>query len=78
MSWDFPLNNGLRDRIDKLGLHPITAIVSLLKKEKQKLLDMGVVLCKGLNTDILKSLGIDESRIPDIMKESTNLCRKNK
>ena len=78
MSWDFPLNYGLRDRIDKLGLHPITAIVSLLKKEKQKLLDMGVVLCKGLNTDILKSLGIDESRIPDIMKESANLCRKNK
>lgn len=78
MSWDFPLNNGLRDRIDKLGLHPITAIVSLLKKEKQKLLDMGVVLCRSLNADILKSLGIDESRIPDIMKESTNLCRKIK
>lgn len=52
--------------------------MSLLKKEKQKLLDMGVVLCRSLNADILKSLGIDESRIPDIMKESTNLCRKNK
>ena len=78
MSWDFPVNNGLRDRIDKFGLHPVTAIVSLLQKEKRKLLDMGVVLCKSLNADILRNLGIDESRIPDIINESANLCRRNK
>lgn len=78
MSWDFPLNNSLKDRIDNLGLHPVTAIVSLLQKEKRKLLDTGVVLCKSLNADILRSLGVDEIRIPNIIKESANLCRQNK
>lgn len=78
MSWDYPLYNGLKDRIDRLGLHPVTAIVSLSHKEKKKLMDLGVVLCKSLNEDILRSIGIDESRIPDIIKESANLCRRNK
>ncbi|WP_413512843.1 hypothetical protein [Myroides odoratus] len=78
MSWDFPLNDGLKDRIDKLGLHPVTAIVSLLQKEKHKLLEIGVVLCKSLNADVLRNLGIDERRIPDVIKESANLCRRNK
>lgn len=78
MSWDFPLNNSLKDRIDNLGLHPVTAIVSLSQKEKQKLLNLGVVLCKSLNADILRDLGIDENRIPNVIKESANLCRQNK
>lgn len=78
LSWDFPHNNSLKDRIDKFGLHPVTAIVSLLQKEKRKLLDIGVVLCKSLNADILRGLGIDEIRILGIIKESANLCRRNK
>lgn len=78
MSWDFPLNDGLKDRIDKLGLHPVTSIVSLSQKEKRELLAMNIVLCQSLNADILRSLGITESRIFDIIKESANLCRRNK
>jgi hypothetical protein len=78
MSWDFPLNDGLKDRIDKLGLHPVTSIVSLSQKEKRELLAMNIVLCQSLNADILRSLGITESRILDIVKESANLCRRNK
>ena len=53
MSWDFPLNDGLKDRIDKLGLHPVTSIVSLSQKEKGELLAMNIVLCQSLNANIV-------------------------
>ena len=78
MSWDFPLNSSLKDRIDKLGLHPVTSIVSLSQREKRKLLAMNIVLCQSLNAEILGNLGISESRIPDIIRESASLCRRNK
>ncbi|TCK80920.1 ATP cone domain-containing protein [Albibacterium bauzanense] len=78
MSWDFPLNSSLKDRIDKLGLHPVTSIVSLSQREKRKLLAMNIVLCQSLNAEILGDLGISESRIPNIIWESASLCRRNK
>lgn len=78
MSWDFPLNSSLKDRVDKLGLHPVTSIVSLSQREKRKLLAMNIVLCQSLNAEILGDLGISESRIPNIIWESASLCRRNK
>ncbi|MDX1285859.1 MAG: restriction endonuclease, partial [Draconibacterium sp.] len=44
-SWDYPRGNGLKDRIDKSGLHPLTALTTLTKAEKTKLLDQGIILC---------------------------------
>src|SRR5690606_11138136 len=35
------------------------------------------VLCQSLNAQILGSLGITDSRIPDIIRESENLCRRS-
>lgn len=78
MSWDFPLNSSLKDRVDKLGLHPVTSIVSLSQREKRRLLAMNIVLCQSLNAEILGNLGISESRIHDIIRESASLCRRNK
>lgn len=48
ISWDYPLNGGLRDQIDSLGLYPITCLTSLTKIEKQRLLDNGIVLCSDI------------------------------
>lgn len=39
VAWNYPVGNGLRDMIDKSGLHPVTSIGSLTKQEKAKLLD---------------------------------------
>lgn len=76
MSWDFPLNSSLKDRIDRLGLHPVTSIISLSQKEKRELLARNIVLCQSLNAEILESLGITGTRIPDIIRESASLCRR--
>ena len=47
ISWDYPFNKSLRDQIDKYGLYPITSLTTLSKKDKEKLLDKGYVLCQG-------------------------------
>ena len=45
-SWDYPKGNGLKEQIDKSGSHPLTALTTLTKAEKTKLLEKGIVLCK--------------------------------
>tara|TARA_R110002012_G_scaffold71641_2_gene183557 strand:+ start:16278 stop:17093 length:816 start_codon:yes stop_codon:yes gene_type:complete len=51
LSWDLPLNDGLKDRIDRLGLYPITVSTLLSNREKQFLLSRDVVLCRQLWKD---------------------------
>ncbi|MDT0641923.1 ATP cone domain-containing protein [Zunongwangia sp. F363] len=76
-SWDYPMDNGLKDRIDKSGLHPLTAITTLTKAEKTKLLDRGLVLCKELheNPKVLEQVGVPKSRHKKILEDSRELCR---
>jgi ribosomal protein L32E len=78
-SWDYPKGNGLKDRIDKLGLHPLTALTTLTKAEKTKLLDKDIVLCKELheNPTLLKQIGIDKKRHKKILEDSEALCKSN-
>lgn len=42
-SWNYPEGESLRELIDKSGLYPITASISLSDKEKQSLIERGVV-----------------------------------
>ena len=48
LSWDYPVEGGLRDWIQLEGLHPITSLSSLTKKDKRALLNVGIVRCKQL------------------------------
>ncbi len=75
-SWDYPMGNGLKDRIDKSGLHPLTALTTLTKTEKTKLLDEGIVLCKELyeNPGLLQKIGVPKSRHKKILDDSKELC----
>ncbi|WGF92419.1 restriction endonuclease [Aequorivita marisscotiae] len=76
-SWDYPMDNGLKDRIDKAGLHPLTALTTLTKAEKSKLLDKGIVLCKELheNPALLEQIGVDKKRHKNILADSKELCQ---
>tara|TARA_R110001592_G_scaffold341270_1_gene630115 strand:- start:399 stop:1238 length:840 start_codon:yes stop_codon:yes gene_type:complete len=75
-SWDYPTGSGLKDRIDKLGLHPITALTTLTKAEKTKLLDTGIVLCKELHErpSLLEKIGVPKPRHKTILEDSEKLC----
>ena len=76
-SWDYPRENGLKDRIDKSGLHPLTALTTLTKAEKTKLLDKGIVLCKELheNPSLLELIGVPKPRHKNILEDSEKLCK---
>lgn len=76
LSWDYPLEDGLKDRIDRLALYPITVSTLLTKREKQFLLSRDVVLCRQLWKDkfFLDHLGISNTRKVKILKEMKQLC----
>ncbi|WP_339652669.1 ATP cone domain-containing protein [uncultured Maribacter sp.] len=75
-SWDYPKADGLKDRIDKSGLHPLTALTTLTKVEKTKLLDKGIVLCKELHESpkLLEQIGVPKSRHKKVLEDSRELC----
>ncbi len=73
ISWDYPEIGSLRQRIDHAGLHPITSLHSMTKKEKQYILDEGLVLCRELTEDVLAKFGIRAPKIRKIMEEAKNL-----
>ncbi len=77
VSWDFPKNNSLREQIDASGLYPVTCLTQLSLAEKQKLLEMDVVLTKDLCTSahLLQKIGIRTSkRYNSILDEANALC----
>ncbi|MDE3740835.1 ATP cone domain-containing protein [Maribacter polysaccharolyticus] len=76
LSWDVPHGDGLRDRIDRLGLYPITVSTLLSQREKQFLLSRDIVLCRELLNDsfFLDHLEVKEPRKKRIMKELHQLC----
>jgi len=79
LSWDYPKDNGVKDRIDRLGLYPITASTLMSQREKQFLLSRDIVLCKQLINDdfYLDHLGISENRQARILEEIKILCKHN-
>ena len=78
LSWDYPKDNGLKDRIDRLGLYPITVLTLLTNREKQFLLSRDIVLCRELVGDsfYLDHLGISVTRKEKILNEIKLLCGK--
>ncbi|HAG16495.1 MAG TPA: ATPase [Bacteroidales bacterium] len=78
VSWDYPAQGSLRERIDISGLHPITVLQSLAKREKQLLLDNGFVLCRSLNAENLKQADITGDRARKILQEAFTLTAVKK
>ncbi|MBR9853317.1 MAG: ATPase [Algicola sp.] len=75
LSWDYPHGDGLKERIDRLRLYPITVSTLLSGREKQFLLERGVVLCRQLEKDsfYLDHLGVSNGRKQRILKEMKSL-----
>lgn len=77
MSWDFPEKDNIRTKINAHHLYPVTCLTSLSLAEKEKLLISDVILAKEIisNAECLEKIGISSSRIKNIMKEASELCR---
>ncbi|MEZ5196746.1 MAG: restriction endonuclease [Bacteroidales bacterium] len=73
ISWDYPQQGSLKQRIDSSGLHPVTALSGITKAEKQEVLNKDIVLCRDLKPEHLLEIGIRENRIKKIMEEVNEL-----
>lgn len=80
ISWDYPKNHGLKDWIDRAGLHPVTSLTTLTKYEKQLLLEKKFVLSRTIieKPDILERIGIKPPRTNKILTECNQLCLSTK
>lgn len=75
ISWDYPAGGSLRERIDLSGLHPLTALQTLKKSEKQALLQLGIVLIRDITSDHLQQIGMKANMIRRTLKEAEALIR---
>ena len=51
ISWTHPARDGVKDRIERARLHPVTCLTTLTRKHKRQLLEDGVVLARQLADD---------------------------
>ncbi len=73
VSWDYPNHNSLRNMVDRAGLHPLTSLKSLTKKEKQRILEIGIVLCREITTEILIKSMVPSNKINKVLLEAQSL-----
>lgn len=77
ISWTYPSTGNLPAMIDQLGLHPITALTSLTKKQKQEFLNAGFVLCRDAaqHKNMFKQFGFSEKKIKQLIAEIKAVCK---
>lgn len=80
IGWDFPKRGNLKERIDISGLHPITCLTTLTKREKDLLLAREIVLCRDLvnSEEVLTELHVSKQRIQNILSEACDVCAPKK
>lgn len=76
VGWDYPAKGGIKDMVDSFELYPLTCLTRLSHAEKQRLLDMHVVLCRELlhNEAMLQKAGVRESHLQSVLSEVADLC----
>lgn len=76
LSWDYPKKNSLHDRIERLGLYPVTALTHLSTLHKQHLLTNGTILCTDIvrKPQLLQGLGLSKGKIDAVIAEIETLC----
>lgn len=77
LSWDYPENQNLRDKIDADHLYPVTCLTTLTLNEKNQLMGQNILLVKELlaHPSVLDEIHLSPNRIKNILKESRELCR---
>lgn len=76
MSWSYPVNESLRDLIEKDRLFPITALSTISQNQKQQLLENHIVLCEDIakNPSSLDILALPEDKKQNILSEVKFIC----
>lgn len=76
ISWRYPESNNLASLIEETGLHPVTAITSLTRKQKRYIINQGLVVCREVRQKkhLLKKIGVRGDKLNRIVKEANDIC----
>lgn len=79
IGWNYPAQGSLQNLIEKSGLHPLTCLTTLSRFQKRQLLDQGLILCRDISRseNALKSIGINKSKMGQIVEEIDKLCQRS-
>lgn len=77
ISWDYPMGKSLKDRIVDAGLIPITALTTLTRREKNEILERGIVLCRELwqRKSVLTEIGVGRTRLSKVLEDLQEMCK---
>lgn len=78
LSWGYPFENSLQDRVDRFGTYPITVLNTLSQTEKAALLQAGVILCMDIvkNPEVLSQNRVAEHKRGAVLEEARELSHK--
>lgn len=77
LSWDYPKNDNLHDRIQRAGVYPITVLQSLSSSQKETLIARQIILCEDLfkNEHIVRYLHLSKRKHEALMTEVSEICK---
>lgn len=77
IGWGYPHKGNVQDLIEEAGLHPLSCLTTVTRKEKELLYQQGVVLCRALTDDpnLLERAGITGKKVDDVITEANRLCK---
>ena len=80
LSWDYPRRDNLHDRIQRVGIYPITALQSLSMSQVSTLIEYNIIICKDLvdNPAILRHLHLSPRKHEAVIKEAYDICTLQK
>ncbi|MCA9358634.1 ATPase [Candidatus Kaiserbacteria bacterium] len=77
LSWDFPRNNNLHDRIQKAGVYPVSVLQSINTAQMEALIARGIILCRDIVThpQVLKHLHLPKRKYETLIAEVEEICK---
>ncbi len=77
LSWDYPRNNNLHDRIQRAGIYPITVLQSISQSQIQTLVSRGIILCRDVvqNQHVLRHLHLSTRKHEALLNEVAAICK---
>ncbi|MEK7148689.1 MAG: ATP cone domain-containing protein [Patescibacteria group bacterium] len=78
IGWDYPEKGNLQDLILETGVHPLTFLSTLSARDKNSLLEQGIVMCRELKNSptALKSIGFSDEKIKNVVNEVDRVCQE--
>ncbi|MCA9359422.1 ATPase [Candidatus Nomurabacteria bacterium] len=76
LSWDFPKNNNLHDRIQRAGVYPVTVLQNLNSAQAETLIARDIILCRDIieHESILRHLHLPKRKHEALLQEVRSLC----